>query len=114
MLALVSACGGGNEADERGVGAECASADDCFEEGQACLAFRGGYCGIEDCARDADCPDGSACVTHSDGTNYCFLVCGTKSDCNTNRSSENEANCSSSTTFVDGANGRKACIPPST
>jgi hypothetical protein len=34
------ACGGddGTEAQERGVGAQCATDDDCTEEGQECLA----------------------------------------------------------------------------
>ena len=103
-----------SEADRRGVGAQCTANGDCTEAEQTCLTqFKGGYCGIQNCQNDAACPEGSACVTHDDSNNYCFLVCGNKSDCNTNRSAVNEANCSSSTTFVEGANGRKACIPPS-
>jgi hypothetical protein len=104
----------GNEAEQRGVGSECVATEDCTEEGQECLTqFSGGYCGIQDCTGDADCPDGSACVTEDeDGTNYCFLVCAEKVDCNRNRSVDNESNCVSSLTFIDDAAGRKVCRPP--
>ena len=47
-----------------------------------------------------------------EGTNYCFLVCNEKEDCNQNRSGENEANCSSNITRVGGGS-EKACVPPS-
>ena len=121
LLALVfvglfslAACGSGTEADRLGVGAECSATDDCLDDEIAeCLAFRGGYCGFSGCEDDLDCPGGSACIAHDDGMNYCFLVCIDKIDCNINRSPEHEANCSSNVTFVDGAQGRKACVPPS-
>jgi len=51
--------------------------------------------------------------THTDGANYCFLVCMEKFECNDHRLLENEANCSASVTFVSGTMGRKACVPPS-
>ena len=114
MLSLGACDDDGSEADRRGVGAQCANADDCTEEGQMCLAqFKGGYCGVQDCEHDVDCPDGSACIMHDDGSNYCFLLCVDKPDCNRNRDLENESNCSGNTTFVDGTMGRKACVPPS-
>ncbi|HET9933692.1 MAG TPA: hypothetical protein VFQ35_23465 [Polyangiaceae bacterium] len=103
----------GTEADRRGVGASCAQPTDCTEAGQSCLPFKGGYCGIADCTRDADCPTGSACVQHDDGRNYCFLVCVEKVDCNVNRPAELESNCSSNVTFVSGNKAIKACVPPS-
>jgi hypothetical protein len=104
----------GSEADRLGVGAECTDADDCEDEPlQECLEFKGGYCGIADCEHDIDCPEDAACIAHEDGINYCFRVCVDKPDCNENRSLENESNCSSSVTFVDGTMGRKACVPPS-
>ena len=111
---LTMSCGdGGTEAQKRGIGAACTMAPDCTETGQSCLTqFKGGYCGVQGCTADVDCPDGSACVTHDDGVNYCFLVCEEKPDCNRNRSVENEANCSSSAVFVE-PDGRKACTPPS-
>lgn len=119
-LALsIGACGdddddhGGTQADKLGVGAACANTDDCSIEGQICLPFKGGYCGIADCKANTDCPDGSLCVTHDDGKNYCFRVCIDKLDCNRNRPVDFEANCSSNITFVDGKKGSKACVPPS-
>jgi hypothetical protein len=79
----------------------------------ACLPFKGGYCGLEGCAEDIDCPAGSGCVTHEDGVNYCFLRCTDKPQCNYTRPVEIEANCSSNITFTDDAKGSKACVPPS-
>lgn len=105
--------GGGTQADKLGVGAACAKNEDCTVEGQICLPFKGGYCGIADCTADADCPQGSLCVAHTDGKNYCFRVCADKAECNYNRPVEVEANCSSNVTFVSGKKGSKACVPPS-
>jgi hypothetical protein len=112
-----SACGGGGEAgvqaDQLGVGAECAGDDEC-RVGQLCLdQFKGGYCGLEGCSNDADCPNGSACVAHEDGVNYCFRTCSQKVDCNRNRGADVEANCSSNVTFVSAGSTGKACVPPS-
>lgn len=129
-FALGMACGDDdeNEADEAGVGAECANADDCKqfcadedEDGECddpaeevqCLNFKGGYCGIPNCMADDECPSGSGCVAHTDGNNYCFRFCVDKSDCNANRSADNEANCSSNVDYVSGDKGSKACVPPS-
>lgn len=109
------------EADELGVGAACQSDADCNPEDadtdgaqdQECLPqFKGGYCGLQDCAGDDDCPEASRCVAHDDGENYCFRVCVDKAECNANRPPDDEANCSSNITFVDGGGG-KACVPPS-
>lgn len=112
---LFAACGGDDNADTFGVGAQCTMTEDCNQDigAQTCLPFKGGYCGLQGCLADADCPDASACITHDDGINYCFRICVDKADCNANRDVDNEANCSSSVDFVDGANGRKACVPPS-
>ena len=119
---LGSACGDDDtEADRLGVGAQCMTMDDCFQDPdgdppivQECLPqFKGGYCGLMNCTHDIDCPEPSACIAHEDGTNYCFRICIDKPECNVNRDLENESNCSSSATFVDGTMGRKACIPPS-
>ena len=112
FLGFPLACGNGTEADEQGVGAECDSSSDCDDE-QDCLDFKGGYCGIEDCLDDEDCPDGSLCVTHDDDVNYCFLVCEDKSDCNINRSDDVESNCSANVDFVKNHPNTKACVPPS-
>jgi hypothetical protein len=110
-----AACGNDVEADRLGVGAQCTDSDQCDgTTDQVCLTqFSGGYCGIEGCDADADCPEGAACIHHDDDVNYCFRICVDKPDCNENRDVENEANCSSSAEFVEGADGRKACVPPS-
>jgi hypothetical protein len=115
MIVLAGGCGGGNDSDALGIGAECTTTDECnVDDGQSCLTdFKGGYCGRQDCTGDVDCPDDSRCVAHTDGINYCFRVCVDKSECNANRSVDNEANCSSSITFVDQPSTGKACVPPS-
>jgi len=115
IAASVSSCGGGgagNEAIRHGVGAACSSNADCTEAGQACLPFKGGYCGVQDCVDDAHCPQGSACVKYTDGKQYCFLLCVDKPDCNFSRPPDLEANCSSSIEFVSGAKTSKVCLPP--
>lgn len=127
-LTLVLGCAdddGGNAADRAGVGAICRTMDDCLQpeppcDGgpgcfvQQCLTqFTGGYCGIQNCTDNADCPDGSACVAHDDGQQYCFRLCNDKSECNRNRDPASESNCSSSVDFVDATTEGKACVPPS-
>lgn len=128
--AISTACGndgggGGTEAQRHGVGAACNSDADCPEPGQHCLAFKGGYCGVADCTTDVagaagagggsavGCPAGSACVAHTDGRNYCFLICTDKPQCNLYRPLDVEANCSSSVDFIGGTVTAKACVPPS-
>ena len=114
IVTMVFAFACGDDADDLGVGAQCTTNDQCdAETNQVCLQFKGGYCGLMGCAHDTDCPDKSACIMHDDGVNYCFRICVDKVDCNANRDVDNEANCSSSVTFVDGTMGRKACVPPS-
>ena len=123
LLSLILAACGDDEdispADRLGVGAQCASDDECLREGDgginlACLdQFKGGYCGLEGCADNDDCPAPSVCVEHDDGHRYCFRSCADKPECNLNRSEENEANCSSSVTYADPSTDGKACVPPS-
>lgn len=119
---LAMACGDdedGTEADRLGVGAECASDDDCLQEGDGginlrCLRqFKGGYCGLEDCVNNAECPERSACVAHEDNVNYCFRSCVDKPECNLNRSPDNESNCSSNVDYVEDDTPGKSCVPPS-
>jgi hypothetical protein len=107
--------GGLTEAQRHGVGAACTADADCFvgETKLVCLPFKGGYCGLEGCQASADCPSGSACVTHDDGNNYCFLLCTDKVQCNYTRAVDQEANCSSNITFADASKDSKACVPPS-
>ena len=119
LFALLVAVGLGScgsdtsEAIKRGVGAECNASLACTETNQVCLtAFAGGYCGVSACTHDTDCPAGSACVTDDNQTNYCFLICADKPECNVRRSVDNESSCTSSLTFIDGTMGRKVCRPP--
>jgi hypothetical protein len=105
--------GSPNEAVRHGLGASCAKDADCQEAGQSCLMqFKGGYCGVPDC-KGGDCPAGSGCVAHTDGKNYCFLVCLEKIDCNYARSVDVESNCSASITPAGNDAVKKACVPPS-
>lgn len=118
----IAGCGSGNEADRVGVGGECTVTADCpllecetepCPELQCLTNFAGGYCGLDDCVSDLDCPQGSACVTHDeDGINYCFRLCDNKPECNINRSVDVESNCSSSVDFV-APQTQRACVPPS-
>lgn len=123
LFALVG-CSDGTEADRIGVAAICEENADCPEvdvAGEAtqlqCITdFSGGYCSIPDCDGAADCPDGATCVAHTDGRNYCFRECASKSECNANRPADDEANCSANFEYADAADdaaGLKACIPPS-
>lgn len=121
-ITMLSGCGDDDEgtaADALLVGAECSDAAECKvdeAEGdvtkQCLLQFKGGYCAIDGCERDLECPPGSACVGHDDGNSYCFRICADKAECNRNRSPENEANCSSNVNFLERTSG-KACVPPS-
>jgi hypothetical protein len=72
-----------------------------------------GYCGVSACVADSDCPDGSACVQHVDGNQYCFRLCADKAECNRHRALDAEANCSASIEFVNASRTEKACVPPS-
>ena len=98
-LSLGCGSSGETEADRAGVGAECTDSAECESPDEdiplECQTrFAGGYCGLEGCEGDADCPDGSACVALQDvsGTaNYCFRTCVDKAECNANRGAEEEA-----------------------
>jgi len=128
VLAGGVACGSDGEpvATERGVGDGCLVTADCRnDEGVQedtteplalleCLTeFKGGYCGLKGCRAHAECPEGSLCVIGDNGSNYCFLVCQEKADCNLHRPADIEANCSSNVELVDGAKNLKTCVPPS-
>jgi hypothetical protein len=110
---------GGTEADRALVGAQCESQEECRrdeQEGdvvkQCLMQFKGGYCAIDGCERDLECPSGSACVQHTDGNSYCFRLCADKIECNRHRDPDQESNCSSNIEFLDRSKG-KACVPPS-
>jgi len=125
VLSLVAGLGSGcgddeprplvSQAQAYGVGSGCTQDIDCSDGGQSCLAFNGGYCGLEDCTADTVCPAGSACVAHDDGRNYCFLICTDKNQCNQTRPADALANCSANISFVNPNTDVtwKACVPPS-
>src|SRR5512138_3372156 len=102
-LAFTLTLGCGDDADSLGIGAQCTKTDECDgSTHQTCLTqFKGGYCGLQGCIHDSDCPADSACVAHTDGQQYCFRTCAQKPDCNANRDALNESNCSSTATLVD-------------
>lgn len=103
-----AACGDAN--DEK-IGGECTDNAACENEELTCLtAFKGGYCGASGCTASSQCPEGSACVGLN-GTNYCFLICVDKAECNENRTVLNESNCSSNVDVIDST--MKVCVPPS-
>ncbi|MDY7233183.1 hypothetical protein [Hyalangium rubrum] len=110
MALAVGVMGCGNTSEH--LGGECTESASCEDEELSCLfQFKGGYCGFTGCRANADCPGGSICVTE-EGVNYCFRTCDEKADCNENRSSENESNCSSNVTRVE-SGSQKVCVPPS-
>jgi hypothetical protein len=116
-LGLMSCADSG--ADALGVGAACTDDAMCASYAASdspvlvCLtAFKGGYCGLQGCVDNTDCPESSACVAMDDAS-YCFRQCLDKAECNENRTEDDAANCSSSVTFVDPETDGKACVPPS-
>jgi hypothetical protein len=127
VLSMTAACGdddddgGETESDRIGIARACANNDDCANEANLpliCLTnFKGGYCGLKDCTNDRpDCPEGSRCVTHDDGVNYCFRECVDKyPDCNWNRPTDAENNCigGGNVTYVESNYQGKVCLPPS-
>ena len=117
LVLFAPGCGDGTsvgEADQLGVGGACMENLDCPDTAPQCLtSFKGGYCGIEGCEEDADCPENSLCVSFDDGEHYCFRTCEEKEECNANRPEEVWANCSANVTFVEPQESIKACVPPS-
>jgi hypothetical protein len=112
MVLVAVALGCGDDADDERIGAECTASSACENEELTCLTqFKGGYCGSSGCTKNADCVDGSICVTQGT-TNFCFRTCEDKEECNEHRTAENESNCSSNITRVEPGT-QKACVPPS-
>jgi hypothetical protein len=107
-------CGDGNESDRLGIASECTKDADCPKvDGLqlTCLTmFKGGYCGLQGCVQDADCPIGAACIMENGGY-YCFRECMEKPECNAKRSLTNEANCVGASHV--GLSQSKVCVPPS-
>jgi hypothetical protein len=107
-------CSDGSQSDRLGIASECTKDADCpkidgFQ--LTCLTtFKGGYCGLQGCMQDGDCPMGAACIVEGGGY-YCFRECSEKPECNAKRSTANEANCVGATHV--GVSQSKVCVPPS-
>jgi len=93
-----------------GIGADCGSADDCTGDLECLLDLLGGYCGKSGCGANADCPEGSRCVDHADGSQYCMRSCETETDCTFCRGSDVFATCSSDVDFVEADTSGSVCI----
>ncbi len=94
-----------------GVGAGCASADDC-DSGLECVTrVRGGYCTVPGCESNADCPGDTLCLAAAGG-NYCVRPCATASDCSFCRRDGFFASCSDEVTFAEDGTTGSVCVPP--
>ena len=94
-----------------GVGAACGSDADC-DPNLTCLGHvDGGYCGVDDCSSNADCPVDSLCVT--DGkVNYCARTCAANPDCSFCRDPSVAAACVSDAEFVEAGTSGTVCVVP--
>lgn len=91
-----TAADGGDEpgnGGEREVGEKCEQDKQCGDEGATCVAeveifggfgieFPGGYCSVQECQDDGDCPDGSGCFD-SLGQPICLQLCEGDDECRT-------------------------------
>lgn len=93
-----------------GVGADCGSADDCTGDLECTLDLLGGYCSKTGCELNADCPEGSLCVDHSDGSSYCMKSCEAETDCTFCRGADVFATCSDEVTFMEADTTGSVCI----
>jgi hypothetical protein len=94
-----------------GLGAACEVDADCGADLTCLLEFGGGYCGVKGCTGNADCPEGSACVTHTNDENYCFATCERDADCTFCRWDGTKPGCTADVDFVDPGDLR--VCPPS-
>lgn len=75
----------GGQDGQSSVGGACSSADDCAGSPAACFSaddgFPGGYCVVEGCETNDDCPGDASCWSFQDDTTKCLANCTTRSDC---------------------------------
>lgn len=94
-----------------GVGAACATTDDCNGSLVCITTLVGGYCGQADCTANADCPNGSVCAELSDGKNYCLRKCTSDTDCSFCRPWDQRTACADDATFVEDGTTGAVCVP---
>jgi hypothetical protein len=92
-----------------GVGASCTEDAHCDPDLECLDDLNGGYCGMRDCASNAECPQASVCVTIDD-TNVCVRTCDVQSDCGFCRHPDFAATCTTDVTYVEGASVQ-VCVP---
>lgn len=78
LAVTVAACGDDDDENFGDVGAPCESSAECRGRCARGGDFPGGMCTYE-CARDEDCPRGTACVSREGG--ICAVICERHSDC---------------------------------
>jgi hypothetical protein len=96
-----------------GVGAWCATNEDCDPDLECATGFRRGYCTRPaGCTVNADCPANSFCVTHASGQSYCFRGCASDSDCSFCRPFDDRGTCTNQVTFAEAGTAQSVCVPP--
>ena len=107
VMFLIAACGSSDVGTEgQVVGASCTTSggpSGSCADGSKCVVdtdFPGGSC-VKDCTRQADCPDGAACIQEDGG--ICVLECIDAGDC------RDGYNCVAKST-LDPAGSAKVCL----
>lgn len=108
------------EAEQLELGAHCMNDAQCDLRAEGvdsefrpiCLdGFEGGSCGLLRCGMHDECPEGSACIGHDDGFNYCFALCDETADCNRHRADDVAAVCMEGMRSI-GPDLGTVCVPP--
>jgi hypothetical protein len=93
-----------------GVGAACSVVEDCAAGLECIPTATGGYCTQRDCSTNADCPQDSFCVTHTDGVNYCLKRCSVASDCSFCRPWQYAGTCSDQVVYAEDGTSGTVCL----
>ena len=91
------------------VGEACSGDADCATGLSCATGFQGGYCTVQGCTINTDCPANSVCVAR-DGVNYCMRSCTADNDCGFCRPLGMRLTCTADVTDVMGMTGG-ACAP---
>lgn len=90
-----------------GLGASCSADADCGPNLECLDEVDGGFCGVRDCASNADCPVDSLCISHA-GINHCAPTCAATSDCTFCRYGGPTAACTTDVDYIEG--GGAVCV----